>query len=165
MSQRDLYKILGVTRTATPAEIKKQYRKLAREYHPDRNHTPEAETKFKEISAAFAVLGDAKKRARYDRFGINGLRDGFDPNMGQNAGGFGGFGDLEEILGGMFGGFGGGFGRRGSPFGNARRPMPKGSNLEADIRISAQQAIEGGEVHVPSLGRSLNCHTQLQSTT
>ena len=143
MSEQDLYKILGVSRTATPAEIKKQYRKLAREYHPDRNKNPDAETKFKEISAAFAVLGDEKKKSRYDRFGINGLREGFDPNMSQ---GFGGFGDLDDILGGMFSGFG----RGGSPFGRTRqRPMPKGSDREAEFRISAQQAIEGGEIHVP----------------
>ena len=107
---KDLYKILGVPRSASPAEIKKKYRELARKYHPDVNKSPDAEQKFKEITAAHAVLGDKDKRARYDRFGIDGLREGFGGN-----GGFGGFGDLDEILGSLFGGrspFGG-----GSPFG------------------------------------------------
>ena len=80
MSSPDLYELLGVARDATPAQIKKAYRKLARRYHPDVNpDDPEAEERFKEVAAAHDVLSDADKRARYDEFGEEGLRDGFDP--------------------------------------------------------------------------------------
>ena len=152
---KDLYKILGVPRSASAAEIKKKYRELARKYHPDVNKSPEAEQTFKEITAAHAVLGNPEKRERYDKFGINGLRDGFSPN-----GGFGGgFGDLDEILGSLFGGrspFGGGFG--GSPFGNMgrqRQQASKGADLEATISITAQQSLNGGKLFVQHLGKSI----------
>ena len=125
MADKDLYRILGVDRKADAHQIKKRYRELARKYHPDRNPDPSAEAKFKEISAAFAVLGDEAKRKIYDEFGVDGLREGFDadsarnyqrwagqfggagPGMGGMGGGFGGFGDLDDLLGSLFGGGGG----------------------------------------------------------
>lgn len=149
---KDLYSVLGVSRSASHAEIKKSYRKLARKYHPDVNKAPEAEQKFKEISAAFAVLGDEEKRKRYDQFGIDGLREGFRPGGG---GGFGGFGDLEEILGGLFGGrspFGGGMGG-GFPFG--RQARPKGKDLETKLTIRMKEALLGGSVFVPALSKNI----------
>ena len=76
----DLYRILEVSKGAPASEIKKNYRRLARKYHPDRNPGEAASEKFKKISAAFAVLGDEKKRALYDEFGPDGLREGFDAN-------------------------------------------------------------------------------------
>ncbi len=106
----DLYEILGVSRDADTAEIKKAYREKARKYHPDVNpDDPESEEKFKKASAAFEVLGNEKKREIYDEFGLDGLREGFDPEEArkykqwQQASGAGGGG---------FGGFGGGGGRR-----------------------------------------------------
>jgi molecular chaperone DnaJ len=105
----DLYRILGVARTADADEIKKAYRALAKQYHPDLHPGDKrSEEKFKEVSAAFAVLGDEKKRAAYDEFGADGLREGFDADAARNykrwaqqsAGGRG-------APGGDFGGMGG----------------------------------------------------------
>jgi len=154
---KDLYAILGVPKTATAAEVKAAYRKLAQQFHPDRNpDNPAAEERFKEVSAAFAVLGDEKKRPLYDEFGPDGLRDGFDPETtrnyqrwaGQGRGGgmgggvpfdfgnLGGFGDLDELLGSMFGGRGRG------------RPQQKGHDLEGEVTLSLRQAIEGAAVDI-----------------
>ncbi|HHY59980.1 MAG TPA: DnaJ domain-containing protein, partial [Clostridia bacterium] len=89
MAKRDYYEILGVPRDATQEEIKKAYRKLARQYHPDVNPgNKEAEEKFKEITEAYEVLSDEKKRAQYDQFGHAG-------DHGAGFGGFGGFGDFQ----------------------------------------------------------------------
>src|SRR3954454_389074 len=108
MAKRDYYQVLGVERSASDGEIKKAFRGLARELHPDVNaHDPEAEEKFKEAAEAYEVLSDAGRRQTYDRFGHEGLRSGgFTP-----GGGFGSIQDiLESVLGGgyAFGGFGGG---------------------------------------------------------
>ncbi len=152
----DLYQILGVARDASPADIKKAYRHLARELHPDRNpDDPRAEERFKEVSGAFAVLSDPEKRQAYDEFGPDGLREGFDPEGARNyqrwaqgfgrgggipfdvGGGFGGFGDLDDLLSGLFGG-----GRRTA---QVRR---RGQDLQAETVISLRQAVEGTEVHL-----------------
>ena len=94
--KRDYYEVLGLQKGATDDEIKKAYRKLAKQYHPDLNpDNPEAEAKFKEINEANDVLSDPQKRAKYDQFGHAGV----DPSYGGGAGGFGG----------GFGGFSGGF--------------------------------------------------------
>src|SRR5215472_13631190 len=98
--KRDYYEILGVSRTASDQEIKSAYRKLAMQYHPDRNPgNPKAEEQFKECSEAYAVLADAEKRARYDRFGHAGVSSnggGFDPSTI----------DIQDIFGDIFSGFG-----------------------------------------------------------
>ena len=111
MADRDLYKLLGVSRAASPDEIKKAYRSLAKELHPDRNPGDEsAEERFKDVSSAYAVLSDPEKRKLYDEFGEMGLREGFDPAAyhaaTQGAAGFGGF-DFGDIFGGAQGGRGG----------------------------------------------------------
>ena len=115
--KRDYYEVLGLQKGASDDEIKKAFRKLAMKYHPDRNPDDKAaEEKFKEINEAYAVLSDAEKKEKYDRFGHAGV----DPNAGFGQGGFssGGFEDIFDMFGGMFsGGFGGGFGggRRNGP--------------------------------------------------
>src|SRR5438552_1674908 len=104
MAERDLYKVLGVDRKASPEEVKKAYRKLARQYHPDKNPGDKAaETRFKEISAAYDVLGDPEKRKQYDRGGLGAFFGG----QGAPGGGFDA-GGLGDILSNLFGG-----GRRG----------------------------------------------------
>ena len=125
MAERDFYKILGVPRTASEAEIRKAYKTLARKYHPDKNQGDKAaEEKFKDISHARDILLNKKKRDLYDEFGELGLKEGFNADAfrqyrsGGASGGFGGFGgggprdlsDLEELLGGLRGA---GFGRSG----------------------------------------------------
>ena len=89
---RDLYEVLGVPRGASADEIKKAYRRLARQYHPDVNRDPEAVEKFKEVAAAYEVLGDDQKRARYDQFGHAGVNPGMGGFEGFN------FGDLNDIF-------------------------------------------------------------------
>ncbi|MEE1356011.1 MAG: DnaJ domain-containing protein, partial [Clostridia bacterium] len=96
--KRDYYEVLGLSKGADDAAIKKAYRQLAKKYHPDMNPgNAEAEAKFKEVNEAYAVLSDAEKKAKYDQFG----HAAFDPASGAGAGGFGGFG-----FDGDFGGFG-----------------------------------------------------------
>ena len=132
MAKRDYYEILGVGKSASDDELKKAYRRLAMKYHPDRNaDNAEAEERFKEITEAYAVLSDAEKRARYDRFGhqaAGGGFGGFDPSV---------FGDFSDILGDLFGfgGFGG-FGRR------ARGPHPCRSGAGYDGRGPSGRAYQ-----------------------
>lgn len=141
-TKRDYYEVLGVTRTATEVEIKSAYRKLAMQYHPDRNpNNPDAEEKFKECSEAYAVLADQDKRARYDRFGHAGVAAaagvaGFDPTVFQDFsdifGDFFGFGDL----------FGGGAG------GRRRSRAQRGADLREDMTLEFDEAIFGTESQV-----------------
>src|SRR3954464_5243585 len=137
---KDPYRILGVDKKASAEDIKKAYRKLARQYHPDRNPGDSAaEERFKEVQGAYDVLGDAEKRKQYDAGG--GIFGGFDPrNMGGQGGpGFGGIGD---ILSDLFGGAGGGTTSRGT-----NRPE-RGRDLETEVHISFEQAMEGAQVPV-----------------
>lgn len=99
--KRDYYEVLGVSRDATPDQIKKAYRKLAMKYHPDVNKAPDAEEKFKEINEAYEVLSDEKKRAQYDQFGHAGVDGQF--GQGGFSGGYADFGDLNDIFGSFFG--------------------------------------------------------------
>ena len=153
--KRDYYEVLGVSKGASADELKKAYRKLAKQYHPDMNPGDKtAEAKFKEINEAYEVLSDPEKRSRYDQFGHAGV----DPNFGAGGpgGGFGGF-DMGDIdLGDLFGSFfGGGFGGGG---GSRRSGPMKGENLRAAVTISFEEAASGCEKEI-TLTRSEPCET------
>ena len=132
----DYYEILGVSKDATKDEIKSAFRKKARELHPDVNKAPNAEEQFKELGKAYDTLSDDNKRATYDRYGEDGLK-----NAGFDTGGpfAGGFGDLNDIFESFFGGFGG-FGFGGRPDPNAPR---RGDDLRYDIKLSFEEAVFG----------------------
>jgi molecular chaperone DnaJ len=134
---QDPYEILGVSRSASPEEIKKAYRKLVRQYHPDINKEDGVEDKFKEINAAYEILSDEEKRARFDRFGMAGMNGG--------AGGFDGAftGDLGDIFEQFFGGMGGFSSGRGGTTG--RRQPRQGRDLRADMTITFEESIFGCE--------------------
>ena len=140
MAPRDPYDVLGVSKTATDDEIKKAYRKLARELHPDRNpDDASAEERFKDVQGAYDILSDAEKRKAYDRFGADGPQ-GF-PGGGrfQDVD----LGDLSDLLG-NFGSF---FGRGARA---SARPRPeRGTDLESRVRISFEDALEGVQIRVP----------------
>jgi molecular chaperone DnaJ len=155
----DYYKTLGVAKNATQDEIKKAYRKLARQYHPDRNEgNKDAEERFKAVQEAYDVVGDAEKRKQYDRgtgpFAAGGPGfGGFDP--GSFAGGFG------DILSNLFGGAPGGGTAGGGPFtGRGRQPGQPGRDLETEVSISFEQSIEGAQVPlaVPTSAPCTTCH-------
>jgi molecular chaperone DnaJ len=151
--EKDYYKVLGVSETATPKEITRAYRKLARELHPDANPGDDAaEERFKEVSAAYDVVGDETKRKEYDEVRKLGPMGGMGFGGGQGPGGFnpaggaGGFGfqgaDLGDLLGGLFGGGGGGGrrGRGGAPRGTGPQ---RGSDLEAELHLPFREAVVG----------------------
>lgn len=157
---KDLYQHLGVARTATPEEIKKAYRKLTRQFHPDRNPgDAEAEERFKDVSTAYEVLGDAEKRKLYDEFGDISLTQGFDAERARayrsRSGGFPGFGQgggqvfddfgearatsFEDLLSALF---------RGGP-GGAQRGRPaarRGADVTGEIAVSLMDALHGVSV-------------------
>ena len=154
--KRDYYEVLGVGKTASDDELKKAYRKLAKQYHPDMNPgNAEAEAKFKEVNEAYGILSDKEKRAKYDQFGHAGV----DPSFG--AGGFGGGFDMGDIdLGDIFGSFfGGGFGG----FGGQRQANPnapkKGASVRASITITFAEAMSGceKELNVPRMENCESC--------
>ena len=160
-SRPDYYKTLGVDKKATPEEIKKAYRKLARKYHPDPNpDDKKAEERFKEISQAHDVLGDPDKRKQYDS-GSGAFASGGGP-----GGGFGGFGNFDfdassmgDILSNLFGGSGGrGRARVGARGTRAR--VERGNDLEAQVSISFDQAISGAQIplSVPMPTTCGTCH-------
>ncbi|MCG0277563.1 MAG: molecular chaperone DnaJ [Thermanaeromonas sp.] len=156
MPKRDYYEVLGVSRDASAEEIKKAYRRLARQYHPDLNPgNKEAEEKFKEVQEAYEVLSDPEKRARYDQFGHAGLgADGAGPgpdfggfDFGTASADFGTFGDLFDMF-------------FGDPFGTRRRAGPqRGADVRLDLDISFEEAAFGTEkeVGVPRLERCPDC--------
>lgn len=134
---RDYYEVLGVGRDAKPDEIKRAYRKLALQYHPDRNkEDADAETRFKEAAEAYDVLGNDEKRARYDRFGHAAFSQG---GMGGGAG-FSNIEDIFEAFGDIFGGGGGGF--FGDLFGGGRRGGRRGPRPGRDLKINLQLTLE-----------------------
>ncbi|QQE77345.1 molecular chaperone DnaJ [Alicyclobacillus sp. SO9] len=146
MSKRDYYEVLGVDKNASPEEIKKAYRKLARKYHPDVNkEDPESETRFKEVSEAYDVLSDQQKRSNYDQFGHA------DPSQGMGGGGFGGGAGFED-----FGGFGDIFDMF---FGGGRQRGPaRGEDLEYELQIEFEEAAFGAEKEV-QIPRTESCPT------
>lgn len=138
---RDYYEVLGVSRTASPDELKKAFRKLAREYHPDVNKSPDAHERFQEINEAYQILSDENQRARYDRFGHAGVEGGM--------GGFGfeggfGFPNMEDIFD-IFSDFMGG-GRRSSS--SRRRGPRQGADIRQQIEITFEQAVFGTDVEL-----------------
>ncbi len=145
MAEADFYATLGVSNTASADEIKKAYRKLARELHPDRNpDNKAAEERFKRVSAAYDVLSDTEKRKLYDEFGELGLRDGFDPDMYRRRRGAGRGGvDFGEIFGG--GAAPGGFGFNLDDLLGAVTRGGKVADLEAEVAISFFESLHGCE--------------------
>lgn len=143
MAKRDFYEILGVSKSATPEEIKKAYRKVAIQFHPDKNpNNKEAEDKFKEAAEAYEVLSDSDKRARYDRFG----------HQGSGNGGYGGHHmNMDDIFS-QFGDIFGGGGSSGHPFesffgggGGGGRRQRKGTNLRIKLKLSLEEIAAGVE--------------------
>lgn len=145
MSKRDYYEVLGVSKSATKDELKKAYRKLSKQFHPDINKEPGADEKFKEVKEAYEVLSDDQKRAHYDQFGH------VDPNQGFGAGDFGGgFGGFEDIFNSFFGGGGG---RRRDP--NAPR---QGADLQYTMTLKFEEAVFGKETDI-EIPREETCDT------
>ncbi len=150
-NKRDYYEVLGVTKNASEAEIKRAYRKLAAQYHPDVNHEPGAEEHFKAINEANEVLSDADKRARYDQFGFAGVDPSFNAGGaggGNPFGGFGDFGDLGDLFGSFFGG---GRSARRSP--NA--PV-RGEDIGVQMDLRFEEAVFGIEKEI-SASRIEDC--------
>ncbi|NNM62135.1 MAG: molecular chaperone DnaJ [Steroidobacteraceae bacterium] len=146
MAKQDYYKLLDVPRTATDAEIKKAYRRLAMKYHPDRNQEdPDAEHRFKEAKEAYEVLADPQKRAAYDQFGHEGLNAG-------RGGGFGAGDAFGDIFGEMFGDIFSG-GQRG------RSQVFRGADLRYELEIDLEQAVFGTEttIRIPALAECHSC--------
>ena len=148
MSKRDYYEILGASRDASDADIKKAYRRLAMKHHPDRNtgDSEEAVEKFKEAKEAYEVLSDANKRAAYDQYGHAGV----DPSMGGRPGA--GAGGFEDVFGDVFGDIFGGGGRRG-------QRVHRGSDLQYNLELTLEEAVFGTEVkiRVPTLVACKTC--------
>lgn len=141
-AKRDYYEVLGVSRQATDEEVKKAFRRLARQVHPDVNKSPDAESKFKEINEAYEVLSDHEKRSMYDRFG----------HAGPQSAGMGGFGDfgIEDIFDSFFGGMRGGR--------QSRRGPSVGADLRYDLTLEFEEAVFGCEKQISILRHEACSH-------
>ncbi len=145
--KEDFYKVLGIDRNASDAEIKKKYRSLAMKFHPDRNaDNPEAaEVKFKQVKEAYEILSDPKKRSAYDQFGHAGI----DPSMGGRPGGADGFSDIfGDVFGDIFGAS------------RARGGVQRGSDLRYNLELTLEEAVTGTEakIRVPVLVACDDCN-------
>ncbi|MEA3242053.1 MAG: DnaJ domain-containing protein, partial [Pseudomonadota bacterium] len=142
MSKQDYYQVLGVSKNASDAELKKAYRRAAQKYHPDRNpDNAESEENFKQAKEAYEVLSNAQKRAAYDQFGHAGV----DPGMGgaAGAGGFGAGASFSDIFGDVFGDiFGGGGG------GGGGKRVYRGADLRYNLELSLEDAVRGTTVKI-----------------
>lgn len=159
--RKDYYEVLGIPRTATKDEIKKAYRKLAMQFHPDKNPgNKEAEAKFKEASHAADILMDDQKRAMYDRMGHAAEQGGMGGGGGFQGGGFSGdFGDLGDIFGDIFGDILGGQRGRGAGGGGRRRSRAQaGDDLQTEMYVTFEEAAFGVEKEI-SITRSVACET------
>lgn len=151
MAKRDYYEVLGIQKGAQDSEIKKAYRKLAKQYHPDTNpDNPQAEAKFKEATEAYEILSDSEKRSTYDRFGHSAFEHGAGGAGGFNGGGFD-F-DMDDIFGSVFGDMFGGGGRR-----RPRGPMP-GADIKQTVQIDFAEAAFGVEKEI-QINTSETCST------
>ena len=149
MAKRDYYKVLGVDKNASEADVKKAYRRLAMKHHPDRNSgDANAEEKFKEASEAYEVLSDQDKRASYDRFGHAAV----DGSAGGSAFNADGFGDIGDIFGEVFGDIFSGGAR-------SRRATRRGTDLQYTLDLTLEQAVGGDtvEIHIPTLSGCDDC--------
>lgn len=147
-NKRDYYEVLGVSKTATDDEIKRSFRKLAKQYHPDVNKEEGAEEKFKEIGEAYAILSDPDKRRQYDQFG----HAAFDQNAGGGFGGFSGFStddiDLSSIFGDLFGGAFGGFSGFGGRNNTKKNRPVKGKDTLIHLNLTFEEAVFGCEKEI-----------------
>src|SRR5829696_273948 len=137
-TERDFYQVLGVERNASDADIKRAFRKLAQQWHPDVNTDPAAQERFKEINEAYQVLSDPERRSRYDTFGRAGVGGAGGGPGGAGFEGFGGFSDIFDAF------FGGGAGAASARRG---RPQP-GADLRYDLRITFEEAVKGTEKEI-----------------
>ena len=162
-AKRDYYEVLGLPRSANAQDIRKAYRRLAMQYHPDRNpdNKEAMEAQFKEVSEAYEVLSDENKRRQYDQYGHAGLKSAFGPNGFDFERDFTHFGDIEDILGSFFGDSGGIFdgffgGRRRS----SRGGHQQGSDLRFDLEIDLEEAAFGSEreLTIPVAADCAECH-------
>jgi molecular chaperone DnaJ len=149
---KDYYQTLGVSRDATKEDIKKAYRRLARQYHPDVNKEQGAEERFKEINRAYEILSEPETRARYDRFGEAGVSSGAAAGAGYEYSDFTGFADIFESI---FSGFGGGVNQPRGP----KRGPARGDDLRLDFKLEFKEAIFGGEkeIKIPHLEKCQTC--------
>ncbi|MDR2833719.1 MAG: molecular chaperone DnaJ [Streptococcaceae bacterium] len=159
--KRDYYEVLGLSKGASDDQIKKAYRKLSKQYHPDINKEAGAEDKFKEVSEAYEILSDPQKKAAYNQYGHAGTDPSYGYGQGGRFGGFSGFGgggsagfDFDDILGSFFGG-GGGFGSQSRVNPNAPR---QGNDLSYRVNLEFEEAIFGTEKEV-EYAREDNCGT------
>lgn len=163
--KRDYYEVLGINKTASADEIKKAYRKLAMQYHPDRNpDNKEAEQKFREVSEAYEVINDEKKRRLYDQYGHEGMKSAFGPGGFDFGRDFTHMSDIEDILGNLFGGGGGAFSSMFSGGGRSNQRSQggaeRGNDLRFDLEIDLEESIFGSErkINLPISDACDLCH-------